>query len=388
MQKLYLSILFVFGFQLAKAQTTITLDSTVLTVDTIASGLDVPWEIVYGPDNHIWFTERHGKISRVNPLNGEKKILLDHRSSVYQFNESGMLGLFLHPEFASKPYVYVAYTYLKNSTVKERISRFTYGNESLTNEEILVDDITGNTTHIGCRFLLLPDMTLLFTTGDARRDADSQNPNLLNGKTLRMTLDGDIPADNPNAMSYVWAWGLRNSQGLTMGPNNIIYSSEHGPTSDDELNILTKGRNFGWPNVEGICNSAIEKTFCKDSNVVEPIFFWTPTIAPSDLIYYDHPAIPEFRYSLVMTVLKNKQVIVFQLNEDGSKVESTTNYFRNRFGRLRDICEGEDGTIYLATNGANWSNTDPNTHVILRLRNMKFIGTSDLEKSSGSLFKI
>ncbi|MFT4523567.1 MAG: glucose/arabinose dehydrogenase, partial [Bacteroidia bacterium] len=293
----------------ATAQTTVQLDSTILTVDTIITGLDVPWELLWGPDNHLWLTERNGKISRVNPTNGQRKIILDHSSSVYQFYESGMLGLFLHPEFASKPFVYVAYTYLNNSTVKERISRFTYSLDSLTNEEVLVENIPGNTTHIGCRFLLLPDQTLIFTTGDARKDQDAQNPALLNGKVMRMKLDGSIPADNPIANSYVWSWGLRNTQGLALGPNNIIYGSEHGPTSDDELNILEIGRNYGWPNVEGMCNSAPELQFCQDSNVVEPIFTWTPTIAPSDLIYYQHASIPELNNTLVMTVLKDKRLI-------------------------------------------------------------------------------
>jgi aldose sugar dehydrogenase len=383
-----LSVIVSLAFISVNAQYKVTLDSTVLTVDTVIGGLDVPWEIVWGPDDHIWFTERHGKISRVNPENGERKILLDYRDKVYQNSESGMLGLFLHPEFSSKPFVYVAYTYLDNSNIKERISRFSYANDTLTNEDILIDGIKGNRTHNGCRFLLLPDNTLLLSTGDARRDADAQNPSLLNGKMLRMTLDGEIPSDNPNALSYIWSWGHRNAQGLALGPDNQIYSSEHGPDTDDEVNILVKGRNFGWPTVEGICNTANEMTFCSDSNVVEPIFSWTPTIAPSDLIYFDHPAIPEFRKALVMTVLKDKEVVVLHLNDDGSKVDKTNIYFKQEFNRLRDIITDGNGVLYLATNGVSWGNSDPNTHVILRLRNEKFIGVDDLKKSSTTLFKI
>lgn len=375
------------GYHQTNAQRTVMLDSTELAVDTVIGGLDVPWEIVWGPDDHIWFTERHGKISRLNPQTGVRKVLLDYRSKVYQFNEAGMLGLFLHPDFATKPLVYVAYTYLQSSVVKERISRFTYQNDSLVNEEILIDNIPGNSTHDGCRFLLMSDRTVLITTGDARKDADAQKVEVLNGKILRMTLDGGIPADNPNAQSYVWAWGLRNTQGLAMGAHSIIYSSEHGPTSDDELNILTKGRNFGWPNVEGKCNSAPELQFCKDSNVVEPIYTWTPTIAPSDLIYFYHPSIPEFQHALVMTVLKNKMLAVFKLSPDGQKVESYQTYLAQEFGRLRDICTDGNGNIYLATNGNSWSNSDPNTHVIIRLRNERFVGVPTTKSLTGcSLF--
>lgn len=355
------------------SQTTIQLDSTVLQVDTLLTGLNVPWEIVWGPDEQIWFTERHGTINRLDPVTGQRTTLLNYMDKVYQSGESGMLGLFLHPDFAVSPFVYTAYTYRDNGQTWERIVRFDYQNDTLVNEDVLVDQIPANTTHDGCRFLLLPDKTLLVTTGDARNDAASQMVSSLNGKILRMNLDGTIPTDNPNATSYVWAWGIRNTQGLTLGKNNLIYGSEHGPSNDDEVNVLEKGRNYGWPSVAGFCNSSQELAFCNDSNVKEPMINWTPTIAPSDLIYYTHSAIPEWTNKLLMTVLKDKMLVAMPLSTDGTKITGQTSYIKNYYGRLRDICTDGKGAIYLATNGQSWSNVDPYTHSIIKLWNPSFI---------------
>ena len=157
-----------------------------------------------------------------------------------------------------------------------------------------------------------------------------------------------------------------------MAPNGITYISEHGPTSDDELSILEPNRNYGWPTVTGYCDSPPEVNFCNNNNVVEPIATWTPTIAPSDIIWYNHPAIPEFNNRLLMTVLKDKELLVFNFNAAGDSVISERSYLGNAFGRLRDICISPSGKIYLATNGASWSNSQPFTHSIVELSNNSF----------------
>ena len=211
------------------------------------------------------------------------------------------------------------------------------------------------------------------TTGDAQNQAAPQNINIMNGKVLRFNASGGIPADNPNPSSPVWTWGHRNAQGLWLAPNGHLYCSEHGPTTDDELHIIKKGRNYGWPTVTGYCDSPPELTFCNDSNVVEPLAAWTPTIAPSDIIWYDHPAIPEFENRLLMTVLKDKKLIAFGFNAAGDTVTQQSHYLSNQFGRLRDICVSPDGKIYIATSGNSWSNTNPFTHKIIELYNAAYV---------------
>jgi len=367
MKKFLLSaIVCVFGYS-AMAQTTFTLDSTVLEQTTVITGIDIPWEITWGPDDMIWTTERYGRVSRIDPVTGAQDVVLDISSTVYQASESGLLGLAFHPDFTNSSYVYLVYTYGSFSNIRERMVRYEYNGTSLVNPFTMIEDIVGNTTHIGSRLLVLPDNTIIMTTGDAQNPVWSQDITEMTGKVLRFNLDGTIPADNPFAGSPVYSWGHRNAQGLWLH-NNILYCSEHGPSNDDELHIIMKGRNYGWPNVEGYCNTTSEMAFCADSNVVEPLAVWTPTIAPSDIIWYDNPAIPEWNNSLLMTVLKDKRLIRFKFNATGDMVTSEDDFLVNQFGRLRDICIGPDGSVYIATNGNSWSNTNPFSHSIIKLR--------------------
>ncbi len=376
MRLIYTLIIFCTILSKVFAQNTHQLETTTLTSRTVISGIDIPWEIHWGPDNHIWMTERYGRVSRVNPTTGKQDVLLDLSSEVYNRSEAGLLGLVLHPDFANNPYVYFAYTYVDTNSILEKLVRYTYENEKLTSPLTLVHGIKGNTTHIGSRLLITADNKLLMTTGDAQDQSLPQKRSSLVGKLLRINLDGSIPADNPNPNSLIWSSGHRNAQGLCLAPNGILYSSEHGPTTDDELNIIKKNRNYGWPTVHGLCDSPPESAFCIDSNVVEPLVAWTPTIAPSDIAWYDHPAIPEWRGKLLMTVLKNKQLIAFEFNDEGTTVTKQTTYLQNDFGRLRDICFSTDGKVYLATNGNSWSNTQPFTHSIIELSNKDYVTTN------------
>lgn len=352
----------------------IQLRETTIDTATIITGLDIPWEIQWGPDDHIWTTERFGRISRINPETGTQHVILDISDQVFQQGESGLLGMELHPDFDLHPYVYTAYTYMVSGNIKEKIVRYEYTDGQLTDEFILLDNIQGNTTHDGCRMIILPDLTLLFSTGDAQNQPAAQNLEHLSGKFLRLNLDGSIPDDNPFPGNPVYSFGHRNAQGLYMATNGIIYSSEHGPSTDDELNIIEAGRNYGWPDVHGFCDLPDEVTFCEENNVKEPLEAWTPTIATSDIVYYDHEAIPEWQGRILLTTLKNKRLYVMTLNEDGTQVVGEEQFFTNWWGRLRDICAGPEGEIYLATNGSSWANTEPFTHSIVKLWNPDYVG--------------
>jgi len=369
MKSFYLSLVFFFSMGLSLAQSQITIGSTVLQVDTIASGLDIPWEILWGPDDHIWMTERRGRVSRVNPETGQVTVILNIQSSVWQNSESGMLGMALHPDFPNMPYVYIPYTYgTSSANAQQKLVRFEYNGTNLVNETIILDDIPANSTHIGCRVVFLSDGTLLMTTGDYQNQPSSQDMNSLAGKVLRLNADGSIPSDNPFEDSYVYSLGHRNAQGMFLMPDGRIFISEHGPNTDDEFMELLPGRNYGWPTVAGFCNTSAEITFCQNNNVIEPLVAWTPTIAPSDLIFYENPLFPEWDGKFLMTVLKDRMLIAIELNENMDALVSQTQYLANTYNRLRDICVGPNKEIYLATNGPSWSNNQPNTHTIVRLR--------------------
>jgi len=374
-----------FSFQ-TFSQSNITVGVTTVEVDTIYTGLDIPWEIIYGPDGFIWTTERKGIISRIDPIAKTKTIILNIVSSVYQNSESGLLGMAMHPDFATTPEVFLAYTYGSFSNIQEKVVKYTYNGTSLINEVILIDNIVGNTTHNGSRITILPDNTLLFSTGDAQNQALPQDINEVNGKVLRINLDGTIPADNPFAGNPVYTFGHRNVQGMLQHPNGKVYVSEHGASTDDEFQILETGRNYGWPNVEGFCDPGGEQTFCDANNVMEPLVAWTPTNAPSDMVYYENPLFPEFDGRVLMSVLKDKRIIAMQLSADGLSVVDEDHYLINQFGRLRDICVGPLNEIYIATNGASWSNTNPNTHNIIVLRALDNAGLNQLNKEMVQVF--
>src|SRR5690606_5723912 len=137
-----------------------------------------------------------------------------------------------------------------------------------------------------------PDGKLMVATGDGAQFGNAQNMQSANGKILRFNIDGTVPSDNPITGSAVWAWGLRNPQGLVYA-NGKLYNSDHGDAIDDEVNLIRKGANYGWPHVEGPVDTEQERLFAADSVVAAPMRSWTPTIAPAGMAFYSHDAIPE-----------------------------------------------------------------------------------------------
>jgi aldose sugar dehydrogenase len=325
-----------------------------LVTRDLATNLDTPWEILWGPDNYIWMTERYGRVSRVNPKTGEVNEIL-RINDVVEDGERGLMGMAFHPQFIapvpeiqSYPYVYLVYNYGTTNNTKIKVVRYKYLSGKLDSAVVLLQDVTGAWNHDGSRLWIDPeDWTIYVTIGDAANTANSQNLSSLNGKILRMNLDGTIPKDNPFGNSYVWSYGHRNPQGLVFAKGKI-YSSEHGPSNDDELNIIEKGRNYGWPNVEGFCDKPNEITFCEQNSVVEPIAAWTPVIAPAGIDFYNHNEIEEWKNSILLTSLRGSKLIQIKLSEDGTKVVSQKEFFSGKYGRLRDVCISPEGKVYLA----------------------------------------
>ena len=308
-----------------RAQDTFQVGNTTLTATNVASGIQLPWEILWGPDDFLWVTSRPGTVYRINPETGATTTVLTKSVTNNGSGEPGMLGMAMHPEWETTPKVFIVYTTGSTWNGTERLSVFDWNGSSLVNEEVLLS-LPAAGIHNGSRLLVLPDNTLLMTTGDVGDGgASSQNLSSLNGKVLRLNLDGSIPSDNPTPGSYVYSHGHRNPQGLAMGPGGIIYSSEHGQSNNDEVNIIEPGRNYGWPNVEGVCNTSSENSFCAANNVREPIDTFSPCAAVNGLTWYNHPAIPEWQNCLLMAVmggfaLWDKRLSVLEMAEDGMSV--------------------------------------------------------------------
>ena len=378
----------------APALTTFTVGPTTVTASALAGNLSTIWELAWGPDNFIWMTERSGRISRVNPTTGQVLPLLTI-ADVTESNESGLLGMAVMepfpmsvPPFATY-WVFVVYNYTDQGVLKEKLVRYTYTtNGAIGSPLVLLGNITATTNHSGSRLLILPDRTLLMTTGDALLTSEAQNRASLNGKILRLNLDGSIPADNPTAGSPVYTLGHRNPQGLVRLPNGRIYSSEHGPSNDDEINKIEAGRNYGWPNVEGLCDLPAEATFCAANNVREPLTTWTPTIAPAGLAYYDHPAIPSWRGSLLLAVLKDHKLTQLTLDAAGLTIPSRTD-FLTAFGRLRAICVSPQGRVYIGTSNRDGRGSPAATDDrILVLENRAYVATATRANSEEFSFEV
>jgi PQQ-dependent dehydrogenase (s-GDH family) len=243
----------------------------------LVTGLNFPWEILWGPDGYLWVTERMGKrVTRVNPADGSKTTAITIEEVQ---DEGGLLGMALHPELlkgTGNDYVYVAYTYDADPGEaldhRAKIRRYTY--DPVTQKlDTPVDIITDLPAHNAGRLVYGPDQKLYYSIGDqgsnqflnacnviAAQDTPTQSEvtakdfSKYKGKILRLNLDGTIPTDNPEingVQSHVYTYGHRNPQGLAFGPEGTLYSAEHGPKTDDEVNIIQAGKNYGWPHVAG-----------------------------------------------------------------------------------------------------------------------------------------
>src|SRR5579883_2526043 len=261
----------------------------------LVSGLAGPWEITWGPDNMLWVTERTGKrIIRIDPSSGAKTTAVTIAEVSAPGGQDGLLGIALHPDLLKgrgRDYVYAAYSYVDktkpgNSAVRGenspyrylygKIVRFTYNKAdgTLSAPVELINGLPAGNDHVAGRLKFGPDQKLYFTIGDlghnqlgnfcypieaqrlpTKQEIQGRDYSAYVGKSLRLNLDGSIPADNPTlngVVSHVFTYGHRNPQGIDFGPDGTLYSSEQGPKTDDEINILKSGSNYGWPHVAGL----------------------------------------------------------------------------------------------------------------------------------------
>lgn len=339
----------------SRVQSNANYESTTDSVRTVLKGLNYPWEILWGKDDHIWMTERKGKISRIDPSTG-KIVFSASVDEVVSNNEGGMLGMVQHPDFLTNGLFYVVYDYDSGNGYREKMVQMKFENGTIKPVKTIIENIPAASIHNGSRLWITSEATpyIFMTTGDASVQPNAQSTSSVSGKVLRFNLDGSIPTGNPYANSPIWSYGHRNQQGLVVA-NGIMYASEHGPDVEDEINIIEKNRNYGWPTVKGPCNETAERAFCAANNVKEPIWSsGSSTIAVCGMDYYNSSQIPEWKNSLLMCTLKDASLRVLTLSTDGLSITNQYTFFKSRFGRIRDICVSPAGKVYLCTsNGGN-----------------------------------
>lgn len=347
------------------------LENTLLQVSVVATDLEIPWDMHWSKDEWIWFSERNGNIKRFNPASKSLQLVYTIPDVYESWDNSGLHGFALHPDFPETPYAYAHFTFSKE---KSKLVRLEYVEENCTmvNTTVLMDDLNAADSHNGSRILFDEDGKILFALGDAYHGEHSQELDIANGKILRLNPDGSIPDDNPFPESYTWTYGHRNPQGLVFGPGNQLYSSEHGAGNDDELNLINRGGNYGWPIVQGFCDLPSEQNFCNSANVIEPLIEWTPTRAPSGLAYYNHDAIPEWKGSLIQCFLKaspiGQRMKQIRLNDQGNEVVEIKDLFVNTYGRIRDVLVSPDGRVFICT-----SNQEKNGEKVRKIDDDKII---------------
>lgn len=327
----------------SQSSSTPTATGPVMMIDTLVSGLEIPWAMAFAPDGRIFVSERPGRIRIVKDgqLQTEPWLTLD----VAAVGEGGLLGLELDPAFAQNRFVYVAYTYrtpggeLKNRLVRLREDP---GTGKGVMDKVLLENVSADSIHDGGRVKFGPGGKLYWTVGDAGNPQSSQDLSSLNGKILRVNPDGSIPEDNPFPGSPVYSYGHRNPQGLAWQPGTVrLYATEHGPSRQDEVNYVEPGKNYGWPVIHGNeTNEGMENPVVQSGQ--------SETWAPSGAAFvFGGP----WDNSMLFAGLRGETLyrLVFD-QTDPRKVLSFERYYTGQFGRLRDVVQGPDDNLYILTN--------------------------------------
>lgn len=331
-----------------------------LRVETIAEGFTLPWSLCFLPDGGILVTEREGKLWRCTADGGRAEIL--GVPPVFAQGQGGMLDVALHPLYAENGWIYLSFSDPALSDPKRSMTRIVRGRirdgRWIDQEDVFrVQEryyLTGR-VHFGCRLVFDRDGLLYFSIGDRGRKEHAQDLSRPNGKIHRLHDDGRIPADNPfvdrpDALGSIWTYGNRNPQGIVFDPvTGLLWQHEHGPRGGDELNLVQKGENYGWPEVTyGMNYNGTPITGRTEAPVfVSPVTHWTPSLAVCGLDVYRADRMPAYVGNLFVGALREQQVRRLVL--EGTRVVKQEVVFRDR-GRVRDVVVGSDGKLYLVIN--------------------------------------
>jgi len=318
-------------------------------VETVVAGLEVPWSIAFTPDGRMLFTERPGRV-RVFEGGRLRPEPLAVIPDVEPTGESGLMGLALHPQFAANHLLYLAYAYRAGGDERVRVVRFRETSGGLAERKVIIEDIPAAQFHAGTRLRFGPDGKLYVTTGDATTREIAQRLDSLGGKILRLNDDGTVPPDNPfvgqqNARPEIWTYGHRNSQGIDWQPGtDLLFETEHGPSGfdgpggGDEVNVVERGKNYGWP----IIHHRESKP-----GLESPLLEYTPACAPASGTFYRGSALPQFKGNFFFGCLAGQGLQRVVL--DGRRVVSQERLLERQYGRIREVAEGPDGALYFST---------------------------------------
>jgi glucose/arabinose dehydrogenase len=333
-----------------------------LEVQTAASGLVHPWSLAFLPDDRMLVTERPGRM-RLVTRDGQLSPPLKGVPEVWASGQGGLLDVVIDKSYAQNKTIYFCFAERTDGGGRTAVARakLNDGNAGLDEVKIIFrqEGPLSSGNHYGCRIVQASDGNLFVALGEHfayRNEAQNLGNHL--GKLIRITPDGSAPADNPfigraDAKPEIWSYGHRNEQGLAINPaSGDLWETEHGPRGGDEVNIVRKGRNYGWPVIGyGIDYSGakIHETTAREG-MEQPIKYWVPSIAPSGLTFYSAKLFPKWTGSLFAGALAGKMLV--RLSLDGNTVTGEEKLLRNLNERIRDVRQGPDGALWLLTDNS------------------------------------
>ena len=357
---LFLSILWLGGAGAASADEAGLQRSALhdFRVVTVAEGFEHPWSLLFLPDGGILVTERDG---RLYLLRGDQRTEVEGLPEIAASGQGGLLDVVAHPGFAENRLIYFTYSGRGDGGLNTRLARARLDGTRLADLELLLETrpISGNTRHFGSRLQFDGQGHLFMTVGD-RGDADeAQVLGNHAGTVLRLTEAGTVPPDNPfvgqaGARPEIWSYGHRNPQGLTQRRSDgTIWAIEHGPRGGDELNLVERGVNYGWPVITyGRAYSGLSIGEGKEkAGLAQPARYWVPSISPSGLAFYDGDAFPKWQGSLFAGALSGELLV--RLTLEGDRVVGEERLLEDLEERIRDVRQGPDGRLYLLTDSSD-----------------------------------
>ena len=326
-------------------------------VETYADGFEIPWGMAFLPDNRMMVTDRIGDLWIVEKDGKDKVKVSGEIPNVRSKGQGGMLDVAVHPDYNTNSYIYLSYSDYSENKSHTSLIRAKLVNNSLVNSQIIFRPeekfFTKRSLHFGSRIIFDDKGFIFFCIGD-RGDRDlAQNLDMPNGKMYRIRDDGTIPIDNPfyytkGAIKSIWSYGHRNPQGLALHPSTRqLWEAEHGPRGGDEVNIILRGHNYGWPIItygKNYSGTIISK-LTHHEGMDQPVFHWTPSIAVCGIAFYEGSQFPEWKNNLLATSLKYERLHRVEL--DGMNMVKDEIIFEAE-SRVRDVEVGPDGMIYVA----------------------------------------
>ncbi len=333
---------------------------TEFDIKLMANGLQFPWGMAFMPDGRLLVTERVGRLRIITP-DGRVSDPVAGVPAVFTHQQGGLLDVALDPDFDNNRLIYLSYAEPEGSKASTAVARAELINNRLEKLQVIFRQLpkTDGGVHFGSRLVFAPDGNLFITLGDRGNYSDeSQHVNNYFGKILRIRPDGTVPADNPfatnsQAKPEIWSFGHRSVQGATIHPKTgELWIHEHGPKGGDEINIPQAGKNYGWPKASygSHYNGMPIKDEHAEQGFEEPIYYWTPSIAPSGMVFYTGNLFPGWRGSLFVGALAGQHIA--RLPTENKKILGEEQLLRHTT-RFRDIEQGPDGALYLLTDEEN-----------------------------------